>query len=160
MVARPSKEAGPDIVPMITICSARSIRRRSPRQSRKLAKRRRRGQTVQDGAIWTDDQSLMVRAMVLAGDKLVVAGPPEPGNKAADSLRFVDEADALATLRGEKGVFLQVRAVGSGEILSQCELEAMPAFDGMSVAEGRLFVALKNGHVVCFAGQGPKANAQ
>jgi hypothetical protein len=35
--------------------------------------RKRRGQPAKESSIWVDDQSLVVRAMVLAGDKLVLA---------------------------------------------------------------------------------------
>ena len=91
--------------------------------------------------------------MVLAGDKLVLAGPPSLRPYKSNPLRFVNEADALATFRGEKGVQLQIRSAKTGTILSQFELESMPAFDGMSAAAGKLFLVLKNGQVVCYGGR-------
>ncbi len=112
--------------------------------------RKRRGKDVRDSAIWTDDQSIMVRAMVLAGDKLVLAGPPSLKPYKSNPLRFVNETEALATFRGEKGVHMEVRSAADGSVLADFELESMPVFDGMSAADNKLFLALKNGQVVCY----------
>lgn len=113
-------------------------------------KRKRRGEPPANSAVWTDDESLIVRAMVATDDKLLLAGPPSLKPYKSNPMRFVDESDALATFRGEKGVFLQVRSAADGSVQDQFELDAMPVFDGMSAATGRLMLSLKNGKVLCF----------
>jgi outer membrane protein assembly factor BamB len=115
-----------------------------------VRRRTKRGRPVEKSIIWTDDQSIIARAMVLAGDKLVVAGPPSLKPYKSNPMRFANEAEALATFRGERGVQLQVRSLTDGSVLSNLRLEAMPAFDGMSAAGGQLLISLKNGSVVCY----------
>jgi len=99
---------------------------------------------------WTDEQSLIVRAMVLASDKLVVAGGPDLRRKETGILAYSNEEESLASFKGEKGVMLRVVSTADGRILSEQNLETMPVFDGMSAARGRVFVSLKNGEVQCW----------
>ena len=96
---------------------------------------------------WADEQSLIVRAMVLTSDKLVVAGPPDLRKKAAGILAYSNEEESLASFKGEKGVMLRVVSTTDGKTLSEQSLDALPVFDGMSAARGRVFVSLKNGEV-------------
>jgi outer membrane protein assembly factor BamB len=100
---------------------------------------------------WIDENALTVRAMVLAGDQLVVAGPPDIGLKTdgEEILAFENEPEALAAFRGERGVFLRVHDAASGELNCELELPAIPVFDGISAAGGRVFVALRDGSLVC-----------
>ena len=99
---------------------------------------------------WHNDTSLVVRAMVLTSDKLVIAGVPDVGRKKAKFLAYENEAETLAAFRGEKGTFLQVVSSSDGEVLSQCKLDAMCVFDGMSAAAGRIYVSLKDGTLQCW----------
>ncbi|MCD6393211.1 MAG: PQQ-binding-like beta-propeller repeat protein, partial [Planctomycetes bacterium] len=99
---------------------------------------------------WSNDRSLVVRAMVLTPDKLVVAGPPDVGRKESKLLAYENEAETLAAFKGEKGTFLQVVSSSDGEVLGQCKLDAMCVFDGMSAASGRIFVSLKDGTLQCW----------
>jgi len=101
-------------------------------------------------SIWADEESLIVRAMVLASDKLIVAGPPDVGQKDPALLGFENEQEALAAFRGEKGVSLRVVSASDGRRLAEHKLDAMPVFDGMSAASGRVYVSLKNGTVECW----------
>ncbi len=100
--------------------------------------------------VWADKQSLIVRAMVLTQDKLVVAGPPDLRKKETSLLAYTNEEESLASFRGERGVMLRILNASDGQTLSECSLEAMPVFDGMSAAQGRVFVSLKNGELQCW----------
>ena len=56
----------------------------------------------------------------------------------------------------EAGLRLDVRdealkAADSGEKLAEIKLDASPSWDGMAVAQGRLFVVLQDGSFRCFA---------
>jgi outer membrane protein assembly factor BamB len=99
---------------------------------------------------WTDKESLIVRAMVLTPDKLIVAGPPDLGQKDPAVMGFKNEPAALAALRGEKGAWLRVVSASNGRELSECKLDAMPVFDGMSAASGSVYISLKNGTIQCW----------
>ena len=94
--------------------------------------------------------SLVVRAMVLTSDKLVIAGVPDVAKKKSQLLAYENEAETLAAFKGEKGVFLRVVSASNGSKLSECKLDAMPVFDGLSAASGRIYVSLKDGTLQCW----------
>jgi hypothetical protein len=99
--------------------------------------------------VWSQEDSLIVRAMVKVGDTLVVAGPPDLGQKDSEVLQFRNEPEALAGYLGKKGVFLRVISAKDGRKISECALDAMPVFDGMSAAGGRIYLSLNNGVLEC-----------
>ena len=97
-----------------------------------------------NGKGWSKDVKLQPRAMVLAGDKLCLAGWEDavviemktgraisPGNP--------DPHDSV----------LRTYSAGKGEQVTQSRLEAEPVFDGMAAADGRLFMSLRNGQLLC-----------
>ncbi len=94
-------------------------------------------------ARWQRFIPVRVRAMVLAGEKLIVAGPPD----------IVDPKDPLAALEGRKGSVLMVLSAADGRPLAQQRLGCLPAFDAMSAAAGRLYLATHDGRLICFGGQ-------
>jgi hypothetical protein len=102
---------------------------------------------------WSDTKSLIVRAMVLAGDQLVIAGPLQWEQKQEHILAFVNESDARAGFEGRKGVFLRVVSASNGAKRFETSLPAIPVFDGMSAAGGGLYIALVDGSVECLGGQ-------
>jgi len=87
---------------------------------------------------------------VLAGDRLVVAGPPDLTEKDPALLAYQNEQESLAGFRGERGVSLRVVSAGDGATLSEAKLPTMPVFDGMSAADGKLYIALRDGTVQCW----------
>ncbi len=103
--------------------------------------------------VWSDAESLIVRAMVLTPGKLLVAGPPDLGRKTSGVLAFENEDEAMAGYRGERGVFLRLVSTGDGSTLGEHTLPAMPVFDGMAAAHGSVLLALKDGTVVCLSGE-------
>jgi len=104
---------------------------------------------------WTRQVPMIVRAMVLAKDKLAVAGPPD----------LVDEEQAMRTIRapetqrllaeqeaallGKKGAALWVLSAGEGQKLAEVQLDVPPVFDGMIAVGGRLYVSLTDGSLLC-----------
>jgi hypothetical protein len=101
--------------------------------------------------VWSNTDSLIVRAMALTTDKLLVAGPPDLGQKREDVLAFGNPEEALAAFQGKHGVFLRLTDLDDGATLAEYSLPAVPVFDGMSAAHGRVFVALQDGTVQCWA---------
>jgi hypothetical protein len=89
--------------------------------------------------VWHDWVPVRIRAMVLAGKRLFVAGPPD----------VVDPDDPMAAFEGRKGAVLHARSAADGKVLAERKLDAPPVFDGLIAAAGRLFMCTTNGRVVC-----------
>ncbi|MFW6169107.1 MAG: PQQ-binding-like beta-propeller repeat protein [Planctomycetota bacterium] len=90
---------------------------------------------------WQTFVPTRVRAMLLAHDQLLVAGPPDK----------VVEGDPLAAFEGRAGAQLRILSAKDGSRLKSMTLDSPPVFDGMSAANGRLYMASENGALACFA---------
>jgi len=105
---------------------------------------------------WTNDLPVFARGMVLAGDTIFVAGPPdlidEP--KAFKQINNEDTQKALAVqdaaFAGAKGAMLLALSKSDGQMISQMEIDSMPVFDGLAAANGKLFLSATNGKLLCF----------
>ena len=125
------------------------------------AARRRKGPAPSKVTVqWSQRVGLMVRAMVLAGPTLFVAGPPdvlgdgpEDNNHpyAIASRQAIEEQ--AAAFAGLKGAVLWAVSKADGKKLGELKLPAAPVWDGMVAANGRLYIATKDGKVLCFAGK-------
>jgi hypothetical protein len=89
---------------------------------------------------WSQNASLLVRAMVATGDKLFTAGPP------------VNALQNAAAFLGDAGAVLTVVDTKDGRTLKEYTLEALPVFDGLAAAYGRLYLTLQDGRVLCLGG--------
>ncbi len=118
--------------------------------------RRGRKRRTKLNPIWEDVGAPIVRAMVLGADRLAVAGPTDIAQRDPDRLAYKNEAEALAAFKGEKGASLRIVRTSDGMRMSEWRLNAMPVFDGMAAAKGRLYLALKDGRVLCLAPRGGK----
>jgi len=92
-------------------------------------------------AQWAKPVTLQVRAMVLADKVLFVAGLR---GDAGDGLQGRDE---------NQGALLIAISASDGTELTQYRLDSSPVFDGMAAANGRLYLSLENGQVLCMTGQ-------
>ncbi len=90
---------------------------------------------------WTREVPLVVRAMVKAGPALFAAGAGH-----VEDLSLLADPATEAEVAGLLAVF----SPESGELLARYELEAVPVFDGMAAARGRLFLSTLAGEVVSF----------
>jgi len=88
---------------------------------------------------WQRKIPVRVRAMVVAGEHLVLAGPPD----------VVPESDPFSAFEGRLGALLWVVSAKDGGKLSEYKLPALPVFDGMAAANGRLYLATVDGKVLC-----------
>jgi hypothetical protein len=91
---------------------------------------------------WQKPPAIQVRAMVLAEGVLFVAGPP------AESHGAVAEVD-----QGQ-GALLVAISASDGAEMAKYRLDSPPVFDGMAAANGRLYLSLTNGRVLCMEGDG------
>jgi len=107
---------------------------------------------------WSHDRpALVARAIVLADATLFVAGPPDVVDEEQafyhpDDPEIRAKLDEQSTaLLGQKGSLLWAVSASDGEKLAEYELESVPVWDGMAAANGRLYLAMKNGQVLCLA---------
>ncbi|MCX5674976.1 MAG: PQQ-binding-like beta-propeller repeat protein [Planctomycetota bacterium] len=113
------------------------------------------------GFTWAEgNPPIQARAMVLAGQTLFVAGPPDVADE-EESLAKPDDPAVrarleaqTAALQGRKGGQLLAFAAADGKKLAAVELGAMPTFDGMAAARGRLYLSTTDGKVLCLGGEG------
>ena len=81
--------------------------------------------------------------MALAADMLFLAGAPD----------IVDPRDPLGSFEGRKGGVLCAFSVTDGGKLSELNIDALPVWDGMAAAQGKLFLAMKDGSIRCLQGE-------
>jgi len=122
---------------------------------RKQNPKRSKAPTIRPAYRWSKEVPLYVRAMVLAGDKLFIAGPPDiideeevfaNYNSAAIQRQLHRQTEAL---EGRQGALLQVVSVSDGRKLGEYKLETIPTWDGMAGANGRLYISMKAGRLLC-----------
>lgn len=124
--------------------------------ARRGAKGKRRGGFKQHWQVETP--GLLVNAMVLAKNKLFIAGPPDVADE-TKMLGYLPGADDDINRQlkaqndawhGRRGGLLWAVSLENGEKLAEYKLDTLPVFDGMAAAEGKLFLSLASGHVTCF----------
>lgn len=89
---------------------------------------------------WTEQLPILARAMVLAGDHLLLAGPP-------DVLKAEDPA---AAIEGRTNGTLIVVSAADGKPLAQYPLDSPPVLDGMAAAGGSLYMATTSGKILTY----------
>ena len=106
---------------------------------------------------WAEDCPVLVRAMVLAGRTIFLAGPPDLVDEEESLKTFGDPdtqaklADQAAALEGKHGMLLQAVSAADGKKLAEWRLESVPVFDGLIAAGGRLYLTAADGRVHCLA---------
>jgi len=93
--------------------------------------------------VWFRWVPVRIRAMVLAGERLFAAGPPD----------VVRPDDPMAAFEGRAGAELRVFSAADGAELFKLKLPSPPVFDGLVAVGGKLFMTTRDGHVVCLAGK-------
>jgi len=112
---------------------------------------------------WTGRVPMYTRAMALAGDTLIIAGPPDIIDEEYTFARLAEgdediKKELLAqdgALEGKDGGLMQTVSTTTGEQGPKLKLDSLPVWDGMAIARGQLFVAGKDGSVRCY-GKGMK----
>jgi hypothetical protein len=97
------------------------------------------GYTRAEPPVWMRWLPVRIRAMVKAGATVFVAGAPDT----------FDPDDPYAAFEARKGARLVAVSGTDGKKLYETALESPPVFDGMIAARGRLFVAGRDGSIVC-----------
>ncbi|MBG86446.1 MAG: hypothetical protein CMO80_06040 [Verrucomicrobiales bacterium] len=107
---------------------------------------------------WARTVPMFAQAMAMAGDTLIVAGPPDVMDEEYAFERIMEKDDSINSvlkeqdeaLKGAQGGKLWAVSVANGRQRVELPLKALPVWDGMAVARGALFVATKDGKVTRF----------
>ena len=107
-----------------------------------------------------DEPPLQVQALVLAGNTLFVAGPPDIIDE-EDAFYALDQeavrqklAEQSELIRGKEGALLWAVSAQNGRKLKEMKLDSLPVWDGMVASGGKLFMATMNGEVACYSEKG------
>jgi hypothetical protein len=109
--------------------------------------------------VWKRQLPLLTRAMVLAGDTLFVAGPPDLCDEVHTWKTFVRPetqkllARQAAALKGAEGALLVAVSAADGKKLAERKLDSPPVFDGLVAAGGKLYFSSVDGRVFCLKGK-------
>ncbi|NQU20449.1 MAG: PQQ-binding-like beta-propeller repeat protein, partial [Candidatus Nealsonbacteria bacterium] len=102
-----------------------------------------------------ENPPLQARAMALANKTLFVAGPADVVDeedifsKPFDPQVTAKAAEQVAALQGNRGALLQAISAEDGRKLNELTLDGCPVFDGLAAANGKLFISMMDGTVVC-----------
>jgi len=105
-----------------------------------------------------DEPNVMARAMVLANDRIFVAGPRDVADEKqlwghSNEQEYKEKMKLQADwLIGKYGGVMQVFSKSTGEKLAEKKLKDLPAFDGLIAAKGRLYMVTTSGSLVCYDG--------
>ena len=103
-----------------------------------------------------EEPDVLAKAMVLANDRLFIAGPRDVVDEKqmwgrSNDKEFQDKmAEQAAWFKGEHGGYLQVYSKKDGKKLAEIQLDSLPAFDGMIAARGALYMVTEDGSIVCY----------
>jgi len=107
-------------------------------------KKSNRGASPTKDYEWSTPGDMQVRGMVLAGEgkdkRLLVAGAKG------------DWVISQESYEGKTGNVLRVISVADGKTIAEQDLPGLLVFDGMSAAGGRIYLAMKDGTVLCMGG--------
>ena len=102
-------------------------------------KGKKRGAKKTLQAKWTQKIQTAARAMLHAGEVVVVGGSPD----------VVDRDDPWKQIEGRGRGLLVIVSGADGQLLAELPLESPPVFDGMATARGQLFVSSQSGTLTC-----------
>ena len=109
------------------------------------ARKRRRSRAPTTSVVkthWSKGVWMEARAMVLADRTLFLAGPTGDTHRSQEAFE------------GRAGVVLKAVSAEDGRAVATVQLDALPVFDGMAAAGGRLFLAMADGTVRCMGQTG------
>lgn len=145
-----------------TIANARPIDGKFGRAMQFTPGKRGKAQPKQDSFVkpkWAVDVPIYVRAMVLADQTLFLVGPQDTIDEEATFKRLTERDKSVEAvlaeqddiLNGSRGSTLLRVQSDTGEVEQRLELDALPVWDGLAGANGRLYLTTKKGAVVCLA---------
>ncbi len=89
---------------------------------------------------WQMEIGVIGQSMVATDNNIILAGVSD----------IIDKNDPLGAFENRKNGVLVIYSKNNGIKLSEYTLPSSPVFDGMSVANCSIFIALKNGKLICY----------
>jgi hypothetical protein len=89
---------------------------------------------------WSVKIPVQARAMVLAGNTLFLAGPPD----------VIGQDDPYAAFEGRMGGSLWAVSTTDGRKMAEYQIKSPPVFDGLIAAQKKLFLTTTDGCVSCW----------
>jgi hypothetical protein len=106
-----------------------------------------------------EEPEVMAKAMVLANDRIFIAGPRDVADEKelwghSNEKIFQEKMAAQAAwFKGTHGGYMQVFSKKDGKKLAEKKLAYLPAFDGLVAAGGKLYMATECGSILCYEGK-------
>ena len=112
---------------------------------------------------WAAYVPISTRGFSMSGTNLVVAGPPDLVNEEQMFERLTKKDPTVqkeleeqdASLSGKRGALVKIFNSGNGQVARDFTIDSPPVWDGVSVAQGRIFIVTTDGKIKCY-GQPPK----
>ncbi len=106
---------------------------------------------------WSNDIPIYVRGMVLAGARLFIVGPPDIIDEESTFQKLTEKdpvvqkllAEQDAVIDGKVGALLLVVNADTGEEAYRLTVDSLPTWDGLTGANGRLFLTTLDGQLIC-----------
>jgi hypothetical protein len=107
---------------------------------------------------WTSDVPIYVRAMVLSGNKLFIAGPLDIIDEEKTFKQLSERDPEVQSLLAKQDDAMEGKFSGklltvdcdTSTVENQIDLGTLPAWDGMAGANGNLFLSTTDGQLICF----------
>ncbi len=96
--------------------------------------------------IWSRKIPIRAHGMLLARDRLYIAGPPD----------LSSELDAYEAMIGKRGAVFRVVATTDGSQLAEFNMKEVPVFDGLIAAGDRLYMSTMDGTLICLGAKSPE----
>jgi len=106
-----------------------------------------------------EEPEILAKAMVLANDRLFIAGPRDVADekvlwgRSNEPIFKERMSEQAAWFQGRHGGIMQVFSKQDGRKLAEKKLAYLPAFDGLIAANGKLYMATECGAIVCYEGK-------
>ena len=71
-----------------------------------------------------------------------------------------DATQSVLAFLGQRGVMLLAASATDGKTLAQYQLPALPVYDGLAAADGKLYLALEDDTLLCLGARENKASAE
>jgi outer membrane protein assembly factor BamB len=107
---------------------------------------------------WANKIPIVTRAMSMAGSSLIVSGPKDSVDEEyaferlnqKDPAIIAELAEQDAALDGKRGATFWTVNPKTGEYKTGFQLDSPPVWDGLAVAQGKVFVSSVDGKVSCY----------
>jgi hypothetical protein len=105
-----------------------------------------------------EEPEILAKAMVLANDRIFIAGPRDVADekefwgRSNEKIFHEKMSEQADWFKGKHGGIMQVFSKKDGRKLAEKKLAYLAAFDGLIAASGKLYMATECGSIICYAG--------